>query len=95
MQGYAYISQGSVYFDVEKYAKSFVYGKLSGRNIIEELAKRHVNLTDKVKSIKSMDFALWKKPLRTYNALEISMGEGFRVVHGMFSYGNKIFGRGI
>ena len=31
--GYAYISNGSVYMDVEKYAKDFPYGKLSGRNL--------------------------------------------------------------
>ena len=33
--GYAYESQGSVYFDVEKYNRDHNYGKLSGRNIDE------------------------------------------------------------
>ena len=31
--GFAYQSEGSVYFDVEKYNKQYHYGKLSGRNI--------------------------------------------------------------
>ena len=31
--GYAYESEGSVYFDVEKYNKDHHYGKLSGRNL--------------------------------------------------------------
>ena len=30
-RGYAYVSNGSVYMDVEKYAKDFPYGKLSAR----------------------------------------------------------------
>ena len=33
--GYAYESNGSIYFDVEKYDKDHHYGVLSGRNIID------------------------------------------------------------
>ena len=35
--GYAYESQGSVYFDVAKYNKDHHYGKLSGRNLEDVL----------------------------------------------------------
>ena len=35
--GYAYESQGSVYFDVAKYNKDYHYGKLSGRNLDDVL----------------------------------------------------------
>src|ERR1041384_5691974 len=34
--GYAYVSNGSVYFDVMKYAEKYPYGKLSGR-VLDEL----------------------------------------------------------
>ena len=37
--GYAYESEGSVYFDVKKYNKDHHYGKLSGRNIDDRLEK--------------------------------------------------------
>lgn len=35
--GYAYESDGSVYFDVLKYNRDYHYGKLSGRNVEELL----------------------------------------------------------
>ncbi len=58
--GYAYESQGSIYFDVRKYNKDFHYGKLSGRNIEELLATtRELDGQDEKQC--SLDFALWKK----------------------------------
>ena len=58
--GYAYESEGSVYFDVEKYNKDFHYGKLSGRNI-DELLETTRELDGQTEKRRSIDFALWKK----------------------------------
>ena len=60
--GYAYESQGSVYFDVEKYSKKFNYGKLSGRNI-EDLYSNTRELDGQSEKRNSFDFALWKKAM--------------------------------
>ncbi len=58
--GYAYESQGSVYFDVEKYNKDYRYGKLSGRNV-EEMLETTRDLDGQQEKRRSVDFALWKK----------------------------------
>ncbi|MFG6381916.1 MAG: cysteine--tRNA ligase [Muribaculum sp.] len=58
--GYAYESQGSVYFDVPKYNRDFHYGKLSGRNIDELLATTRA-LDGQDEKRNPADFALWKK----------------------------------
>ncbi len=39
-KGFAYESNGSVYFDVEKYNQKYHYGKLSGRNL-EDIKNQH------------------------------------------------------
>lgn len=58
--GYAYESQGSVYFDVEKYNRDHRYGILSGRNI-EDLQNTTRSLDGQDEKRNPLDFALWKK----------------------------------
>lgn len=58
--GFAYESEGSVYFDVEKYNKEYHYGKLSGRNI-EDMLESTRELDGQSEKRRSVDFALWKK----------------------------------
>ena len=58
--GYAYESNGSVYFDVSKYNASGQYGKLSGRNIEEMITSNRV-LEGQDEKRHPADFALWKK----------------------------------
>lgn len=58
--GFAYESEGSVYFDVEKYNKVHHYGKLSGRNI-EDMLQTTRELDGQSEKKRSVDFALWKK----------------------------------
>lgn len=62
--GYAYESNGSVYFDVLKYSKSFNYGELSGR-ILDDLIAGAGNLRRELEGQSEKrnpaDFALWKK----------------------------------
>ncbi|MDE7386330.1 MAG: cysteine--tRNA ligase [Muribaculaceae bacterium] len=58
--GYAYESEGSVYFDVPKYNADHNYGKLSGRNI-DELLSETRQLDGQSEKHHPADFALWKK----------------------------------
>ncbi|MGD0583738.1 MAG: cysteine--tRNA ligase [Bacteroidales bacterium] len=59
-KGYAYESNGSVYFDVPEYNKKYNYGKLSGR-VLEELQVNTRNLEGQDEKKHPFDFALWKK----------------------------------
>ncbi len=58
--GYAYESNGSIYFDVEVYSKKYDYGKLSGRKI-DELFTNTRQLEGQEEKKNPADFALWKK----------------------------------
>ena len=62
--GFAYEKNGSVYFDVIKYAETHDYGNLSGRKIEDLIAGAGENrrsLEGQSEKKNSNDFALWKK----------------------------------
>jgi cysteinyl-tRNA synthetase len=60
--GYGYESNGSVYFDVAKFAKDkAVYGQLSGRVIEELLTETRENLKSQDEKRHPADFAIWMK----------------------------------
>ncbi|HOP43015.1 MAG TPA: cysteine--tRNA ligase [Flavobacteriales bacterium] len=59
-KGYAYEVNGSVYFDVPKYAAEHEYGTLSGRRI-EELQANTRGTEGQDEKRSPLDFALWKR----------------------------------
>ena len=61
-KGFAYETNGSVYFDVEAYAKKHPYGILSGRKI-EDLYTNTRDLDGQSEKKSGLDFALWKNAL--------------------------------
>lgn len=76
-KGFAYEVNGSVYFDVKKYAEYYNYGVLSGRNI-EELLSGTRDLDGQEEKRNPLDFALWKKAGATHIMRWPSpWGEGF------------------
>jgi cysteinyl-tRNA synthetase len=58
--GFAYVSNGTVYFDVDTYVKSNPYGAVSGRKI-EELLSESRELQGQEEKRNPADFAIWKK----------------------------------
>ncbi len=58
--GFAYESNGSIYFDVESYNRKFHYGCLSGRNL-DDIVTNTRELDGQDDKRHSFDFALWKK----------------------------------
>ena len=76
-EGYAYESNGSVYFDVKKYASKYDYGKLSGRKI-EDLLETTRELEGQEEKRDAADFALWKAaPPQHIMRWQSPWGEGF------------------
>lgn len=57
--GFAYESEGSVYFDVNKYNAKHNYGKLSGRNL-DDVLNTTRELDGQSEKRNPADFALWK-----------------------------------
>jgi cysteinyl-tRNA synthetase len=57
--GYGYVVNGSVYFDVKKYAASHDYGRLSGR-VMDDLLETTRELEGQEEKRDRADFALWK-----------------------------------
>lgn len=82
-KGYAYAVNGSVYFDVKKYAAGYDYGKLSGRvldELLESANRDQVSRTLEGQDEKRnpADFALWKAaPPEHIMRWKSPWGEGF------------------
>jgi cysteinyl-tRNA synthetase len=75
--GYAYEVNGSVYFDVKKYAAHYPYGKLSGR-ILDDLLETTRDLDGQEEKHNRQDFALWKAaPPEHIMRWQSPWGEGF------------------
>ncbi|WP_133990335.1 cysteine--tRNA ligase [Dinghuibacter silviterrae] len=80
--GYAYVVNGSVYFDVEKYNAYYKeqgqpYGILSGR-ILEDLEESGRDLDNQDEKRNKVDFALWKSaPPEHIMRWSSPWGEGF------------------
>ncbi len=75
--GFAYEVNGSVYFDVKKYASQYDYGKLSGR-VIEDLLETTRTLDGQEEKRDKADFALWKSaPPQHIMRWKSPWGEGF------------------
>ncbi len=58
--GYAYESNGSIYFDIEAYNRDHRYGVLSGRNL-DDIINASRELEGVGEKHNQADFALWKK----------------------------------
>ena len=75
--GYAYEVDGSVYFDVKKYAAEYNYGKLSGR-VVDDLLETTRDLEGQDEKRNKADFALWKlAPPKHIMRWASPWGEGF------------------
>jgi len=59
--GFAYESNGSIYFDIEAYNKRYHYGILSGRSLENIKDASRDNLDGVGEKHNQADFALWKK----------------------------------
>ena len=92
--GYAYESNGSVYFDVEKYNQDYGYGVLSGRTL-EATLEGTRTLDGQSDKRAPYDFAIWKKAEPEHiMRWPSTWGEGFPGWHLECSVmGEKYLGR--
>jgi cysteinyl-tRNA synthetase len=76
-KGFGYVVNGSVYFNIKKYAACYDYGKLSGR-VIEDLLETTRLLDGQEEKRDKADFALWKAaPPQHIMRWKSPWGEGF------------------
>ena len=92
--GFAYVKNGSVYFDIKEFNKKYKYGKLSNRNL-DDLINESRQLKGSDEKKNPQDFALWKKAGKKHIMKWNSpWGEGFPGWHIECSaMGNKYLGK--
>ncbi|MEX2601984.1 MAG: class I tRNA ligase family protein, partial [Balneolaceae bacterium] len=75
--GWAYETEGTVWFDLDKYSKSFTYGELSGK-ILDDLQAGSRNTEGLDEKRNPHDFALWKRAESSHiMRWDSPWGEGF------------------
>lgn len=57
--GFAYVANGSVYFDVKKFMEKYPYGELSGRKV-DDAQDGYRDLDGQDEKRNAVDFAIWK-----------------------------------
>ena len=92
--GFAYVKNRSVYFDIKEFNKKYKYGKLSNRNL-EDLVNESRQLKGSDEKKNPQDFALWKKAGKKHIMKWNSpWGEGFPGWHIECSaMGHKYLGK--
>jgi len=92
--GFAYVKNGSVYFDIKEFNKKYKYGKLSNRNL-DDLINESRQLKGFDEKRNPQDFALWKKAGKKHIMKWNSpWGEGFPGWHIECSaMGHKYLGK--
>ena len=92
--GFAYVKNGSVYFDIKEFNKKYKYGKLSNRNL-DDLINESRQLKGFDEKKNPQDFALWKKAGKKHIMKWNSpWGEGFPGWHIECSaMGHKYLGK--